>query len=208
MIGYVVGTAAFLVGALAVAGAVPNAELATSARPVALAAERTIGAAPAMFISFAAIIAGLGTLNGWILLSGRIPVSAARDGIFFPALARLHPRFGTPHVSLIVATLIGSLALALYFTDTTLGVFDTIVQLSVLTTLLPHLYTAAAEWMLRRRGVLTENAPGRWRQQVVAVIAFAFVLWSMYGVGPEITRWAFLVILAGIPLYIWFRTRR
>jgi hypothetical protein len=42
----------------------------------------------------------------------------------------------------------------------------------------------------------------------VAIVAFAFVLWSMYGIGPVITRWAFLVILAGIPLYIWFKTRR
>lgn len=208
MLGYLVGTAAFLVGATAVAGAVPNAELAISARPVALAAERTVGAVPAMIISVAAIVAGLGTLNGWILMSGRIPVSAARDGIFFPALARLHPRYGTPYVSLIVATIIGSLSLGLYFTDTTLGVFDTIVQLSVLTTLLAHLYTAAAEWMLRRRDAMSPGAPRPWRQQLVAIVAFAFVLWSMYGIGAGITRWAFLVILAGIPLYIGFKTHR
>ncbi len=208
LIGYAVGTAAFLFAAVAVAGVVPNAELATSARPIALAAERTVGPWAATIIAFAAILAGLGTLNGWILMAGRIPVSAARDGIFFPALARLHPRYGTPHVSLIVATLIGSVSLGLYFTDTTLGVFDTIVQLSVLTTLLPHLYTAAAEWMLRRRGALAAGAGGGWRTQVIAIIAFAFVLWSMYGIGATITRWAFLVILAGIPLYIWFKTRR
>ena len=205
MIGYVVGTAAFLFAALAVAGAVPNAELATSARPIALAAERTVGPWAGTIIAFAAIIAGLGTLNGWTLMAGRIPVSAARDGIFFPALARLHPRFGTPYVSLIAATLIGSLALGLYFTDTTLGVFDTIVQLSVLTTLLPHLYTAAAEWMLRRRGRVQHG--NGWRSYTVAIIAFAFVLWSMYGIGAAITRWGFLVILAGLPLYIWFKTR-
>jgi basic amino acid/polyamine antiporter, APA family len=207
LLGYAVGTAAFLVGAVAVAGVVPNAELATSARPIALAAERTLGSWAATIIAFAAIIAGLGTLNGWILMAGRIPVSAARDGIFFPGLARLHPRFGTPHVSLIVATVIGSLSLGLYFTDTTLGVFDTIVQLSVLTTLLPHLYTAAAEWMLRRRGETQPDSASRVRSQIIAAIAFVFVLWSMYGIGPAITRWAFLVILAGIPLYIWFKTR-
>ena len=98
LIGYAVGTAAFLLGAFAVAGVVPNAELATSARPIALAAERTIGTWAATIIGVAAIVAGLGTLNGWILMTGRIPVSAARDGIFFPALGRLHPRYGTPHV--------------------------------------------------------------------------------------------------------------
>jgi hypothetical protein len=34
------------------------------------------------------------------------------------------------------------------------------------------------------------------------------VLWSMYGIAAPITRWGFLVILAGIPLYIGFKTRR
>ncbi|HZO17600.1 MAG TPA: amino acid permease [Gemmatimonadaceae bacterium] len=208
MLGYAVGTAAFLLAATAVAGVIPNAELATSARPIALAAERTIGPWAGTIIAFAAIVAGLGTLNGWILMAGRIPVSAARDGIFFSGLGRLHPRFGTPHVSLIVATLIGSLALGLYFTKTTLGVFDTIVQLSVLTTLLPHLYTAAAEWMLRRKGELPSTMGGLGGSRFIAPVAFAFVLWSMYGIAPSITRWAFLVILAGIPLYIWFKTRR
>ena len=62
--------------------------------------------------------------------------------------------------------------------------------------------------MLRRRGTLPEGAGGGWRTQVVAIVAFAFVLWSMYGIGATITRWAFLVILAGIPLYIGFKTRR
>ena len=44
-----------------------------------------------------------------------------------PVQASARSAIGTPHVSLIVATIIGSLSLGLYFTDTTLGVFDTIV---------------------------------------------------------------------------------
>jgi APA family basic amino acid/polyamine antiporter len=41
----------------------------------------------------------------------------------------------------------------------------------------------------------------------VAPIAFAFVLYTIYGVGAEVVLWGFLILLAGTPLYIWFATR-
>jgi hypothetical protein len=33
------------------------------------------------------------------------------------------------------------------------------------------------------------------------------VLYTIYGVGPEVALWGFLVVLAGMPLYVWFATR-
>jgi basic amino acid/polyamine antiporter, APA family len=208
MIGYLVATAVFLVTALAVAGVLPNAVVASSARPIALAAERAVAPWAGTVIGVAAIVAGLGTLNGWILMAGRIPVSAAEDGTFFERLGRLHPRFGTPHVSLVVGTAVASAMLLLYFDRSLLGVFNFIVLLAVLTTLLPHLFAAAAELMLARRDPARYTAAERRRAHVVAPIAFVFVLYTIYGVGGEVALWGFLVVLAGTPLYVWFATRR
>jgi amino acid transporter len=78
----------------------------------------------------------------------------------------------------------------------------------VLTTLVPHLYAAAAELMLSRRDPTRYDASARRRAQWVAPVAFAFVLYTVYGVGAEVVFWGFLVLLAGTPLYIWFATRR
>ena len=207
MIGYAIGTIAFLVTALAVAGAMPNDVVAGSARPIAVLAERTAGAWAGFVISITAIIAGTGTLNGWILMAGRIPLTAAQDGIFFRGLARVHPRFGTPYVSLIVGTAIASLMLLLYFNRTLLGVYNVIVLLTVLLTLLPHLYATAAELMLARRHPSRYTAAERRRAHVVAPVGFAFVLYTIYGVGAEVVFWGFLLVLAGTPVYIWFATR-
>jgi APA family basic amino acid/polyamine antiporter len=207
MLGYALATLIFLVAAVAVTGAMPTADVASSARPVAMAAERTLGPWAGAVIGVVAIVAGIGTLNGWILMAGRIPLTAARDGIFFRGLGRVHPRFGTPHVGLIVGTAVASAMLLLYFQKTLLGVFNFIVLLAVLTTLIPHLYAAAAELMLARRDPARYTPRERRRAHLVAPVAFVFVMYTVYGVGPQVALWGFLVLLAGMPLYIWFATR-
>lgn len=210
--GYALGTLVFLLTALAVAGALPNDEVADSARPIALAAERAVAPWAGAVIGVAAILAGLGTLNGWILMAGRIPVTAANDGIFFERLARIHPRFATPHVALIAGSAVASLMLTLMLDQSAekavLATFEFIVGLAVVTTLLPHLFAAAADLMLVRRDPARYTTSERRSAHIVAPVAFAFVLFTIYGVGPEVCMWGFLVLLAGTPLYIAFKTRR
>ncbi len=206
MIGYAIATVVFLLTAVTVAGVLPNDVVASSPRPIALAAERAIGPWAGTVIGVAAIVAGLGTLNGWILMAGRIPVSAAQDGLFFRAFGTIHPRFGTPHRALIAGTGVASAMLLLIFDRSLLGVFQFIVLLAVLTTLLPHLYSAAASLMLVRRDPSLYSAAARRRAHIAAPLAFVFVMYTIYGVGADVALWGFLTILAGIPLYIWLRT--
>jgi APA family basic amino acid/polyamine antiporter len=207
MIGYALGTLVFLSAALAVAGALPNGELSVSTRPMADVAARVAGPWGARMIGLAAIAAGMGTLNGWILMAGRIPVSAAQDGIFFERLARIHPRFRTPHAALLAGGAIASAMLFLGLSRTLLERFDSIVRFSVLLTLLPHLFAAAAQLLLARRDPQRYARKERRRAQIVAAIAFAFSMFTIYGVGPETALWGLLAVLAGIPLYVLFKTR-
>jgi len=205
LVGYLLATFVFLLSALAVAGSTDNATIAASARPMAVALERAVGPWAGTLISVAAVVAGLGTLNGWILMAGRIPVSAAADGLFFPAFARLHARWHTPHVSLLVAGAVASALLCLLFSSTLLALFNFIALLSVLTTLLPHLYSMAARIFFaraaQRRG--EEGAA----QLAIALTAFLFVLLTIYGCGFEVIAWGLLVVLAGTPLYALLKAR-
>lgn len=207
LIGYALGTLVFLATALVTAGVVPNEELASSARPLALMAERGVGDWAGTWITWAAAIAGLATLNGWILMAGRIPVAAAQDGLFFRRLGAVHPRLGTPVTGLLVGSGIASVTLLLALHESLLEAFNSIVALAVLTTLLPHLFAAAAQlhlaWQQPGRLAPAERRRAAW----VALLAFAAVLFFMYGCGPEIALWGFLVIFAGTPVYAWLRTR-
>lgn len=201
--GFWIGTSVFLATAVVTCGVVPNAELAQSTRPLALMVERGVGSWAGVYVTWAALIAGLATLNGWILMAGRIPLSAAQDGLFFASWGAIHPRTGTPVRALLWGSAIASLSLCLALHDSLLGAFETIVGLAVLTTLLPHLFAAAAQLYLARQD------PQRWQRsaQWVALLAFVAVLFFMYGCGPQVALWGFLVIFAGTPLYVLLKTR-
>jgi APA family basic amino acid/polyamine antiporter len=60
--------------------------------------------------------------------------------------------------------------------------------------------------MLARRPGGDWTAVQRWRIQIIGLVCFSFLLWATYGVGQEVIFYGFLVMMAGVPLYIWFRT--
>jgi APA family basic amino acid/polyamine antiporter len=191
-----------------VVGVLPNELIAGSPRPIELAVQQVLGMKAGWLVSVAAVAASIGVLNGWTLMVGRIPYSAAQDGIFFRRLAILHPRFGTPHVALIAGTAIASALLTLYFSNasTLLDVFTFLVLLANLGTLMPYLYNAAAALLLARRDPDAWPHDVRLRMRYSAMACFLFLLWTTYGIGEKAVFWGFLVLTAGVPLYIWFRT--
>jgi APA family basic amino acid/polyamine antiporter len=209
LLGYALATMIFLLSAIAVVGALPNDVIASSARPLELAVRETLGGVPAILVSMAAIGASIGVLNGWILMAGRIPFSAAQDGLFFSAFARVHPRFGTPYVALIGGCVITSAMLTLYFIpgSTLLGVFNFTVLLANLGTLFPYLYNSAAALMLARRDHGRFTMQEQRKTSLLALVCFLFLVWTTWGVGADVVFWGFLVLLLGTPLYIWFKTR-
>ncbi|HUR28238.1 MAG TPA: amino acid permease, partial [Planctomycetota bacterium] len=127
-----------------------------------------------------------------------VPVSAAADGLFFRAFSRLHPRWRTPHVALGVAGALSGLLLLELLSKRLLQVFDFVLLLSVLTTLLPHLLAMAAQFAFARR-------EGRVGAACTSAIAFAFVLLTIAGCGGANLLWGLCVLAAGVPLYAWLR---
>ena len=206
MIGYALGTLVFLLAAIVVAGVLPNDKIASSARPIAMVVEHAVGPIGAWIISGCAIVAGLGTLNGWMLVSGRAPVSAAQDGLFFKRIAAVHPRFRTPVFALVCSAAVGSLTLCLMLNRTLLETFNFIVLLAVWATLVPHLITAAAELALVRRDADRYTAIERRRAHVIAPLAFVAMMYFVYGAGAEIGRWGFLLMAAGMLAYAFLKS--
>ena len=84
--------------------------LAASTAVAADTASRLVGATGATLITVAAMLSILGFVNVVILATPRIFFAMARDGVFLQAAARVHPRFGSPHVSIVI---MGAWAIAL-----------------------------------------------------------------------------------------------
>lgn len=92
-------------------GALPS--LAASATPVADAAKVFLGAKGALVIVLGAVISIIGTLNVLMLSGSRLPYAFSNEQQLPPVFAKVHQRFATPHISLLVfaaATLAVSLA--------------------------------------------------------------------------------------------------
>lgn len=119
-------------------------DLALSSSPLAEAASGFAGPWAAWLMVVGAAISIFGTLNNTALAGPRYVYALARDGIGPAALARVHARYRTPAVAIVVQS---ALALPLALT----GSFVQLVLLSVMARLITYSGTAAAVLVLRRR---------------------------------------------------------
>ena len=105
---------------------------------------------------FSSVRAGGGTTS-WTAGARAVPFAAGVDRAMPAAFARLHPRYRTPHVALVIQGLAstGIFLASLYFTAGGDGTsvqeaYDILVNLTILIYFIPYLYLFAAYVRLRR----------------------------------------------------------
>lgn len=196
----------YIVSVTAIQGMIPAGELAKSSAPFADAARLLFGHTGYLLVAAGAVIACMGTLNGWALLQGQIPMAAARDGLFPHSLAKLN-RHGVPANGLIASSILVTVLMAMDFNESLVGMFNIVALLGTLTALIPYAFCAAAQLQILVDGKV-EATPREIRKAVVtAVLAFLFTLGAIYGAGRDAAFWTFLVLIAGIPMYTWRQWR-
>jgi basic amino acid/polyamine antiporter, APA family len=196
----------YILGTLAVFGTVSHGELGASTAPFTDAANNILGGTWAGdAVAVAAIVSGIGALNGWTMLCAEMPYAAARDGLFPGAFGKLRGDSGVPVFGIVASTVLASLITVFSYTRFE-DVFTKIVLLSVLTAVIPYLFSAAAQlyWLLVRgreslsRGRLT-------RDVTVSALAMAFSYWSIQGSGYQTVYYGLFVLLLGLPVYVWLK---
>ena len=128
-------------------------QLATSkAAPLAEAAGVALGGWARIVLLAGAVVSMLGHAGAMILAAPRMVFAFARDGLFPPALARLHPVHRTPAAAIMLQCII---VLALALTST----FERLAVLANLSLLMIYGACCLATWQLRRRDVRTGGPP-------------------------------------------------
>lgn len=195
----------YVLSSVAVMGVISPRALAGSTAPFADAASVMWGGWAAYAVAAGAAVSSFGALNGWILLSGQIPLAVARDGLF-PAAFRRSSRWGTPVTGLVVSSVLATVLISMNYTRALVAQFTFILLLATLTTLVPYVLCSLAEPMIRARGPTREGrGPGVWL--AVSLLAFLYSLWAIAGSGRDTVYWGFLLLLAGVPVYVWIRWR-
>jgi amino acid transporter len=86
-------------------------------------------------------IAILGTASAWFSGAARLPFVAGVDRYLPPIIGRVHPRYHTPYVSLILFAVLSSLLIATSFLGVSVGeAYLTMLDLSVILQLAPSAY--------------------------------------------------------------------
>jgi glutamate:GABA antiporter len=109
---------------------------------------------PAVAILFAALIgfAVAGQADAWIAGNTRLPYAIGLDRYLPAAFARIHPRWRTPYVSLLVQVLAATVLLLMaQLGETVRSAYQILVDMTVIATLIPFVYIFASGWRFASR---------------------------------------------------------
>ena len=185
--------------------ALPAAAIANSAVPAAVASEAALGHLGIVLVSVGMMISMLATLNGTVMSGGRVPFAVARDGYFFKALGEVHPRFHTPALALVIQ---GAVAILLIVVG---GAFRELFSLAIFAEWLFYMVAASTIFVFRKR---EPDVARPYR-----TIGYPFVPAIFIGTAAVLLCYTFasnlrdsiagvVVILLGVPVYLWFARRR
>jgi APA family basic amino acid/polyamine antiporter len=173
--------------------------LAATMTPAADAAARWLGARGEMFVSAAIAISTFGFLDLAILAPTRVYYAMAADGAFVPALAKLHPKYHTPALAIVVQS---TWAIVLALTGEYGDLLDTVVFADWIFFGL----TVGALFVLRRRLGAPEGfrTPGYPWLPAFFVLVAVVVVFSTLRAAPTRSAVGAALLLLGIPVYYFF----
>lgn len=204
LVGTLVVMAAYLALNLLFFVAAPLAELSGVVAVGEVATRNLFGPRASTGLAALLSLALLSSLSAYVLIGPRVYYAMARDGFFFRFAARIHPRFGTPGLSILAQSLCAALMILtgtfeqlLTYIGFALGIFPWMAVAGVI--------------LLRRREPARERPYRVWGYPLVPVFYLAAMAWILAVAfvnrpGPSLL--ALATVAAGIPVYAWARRAR
>lgn len=184
-------------------GAMPQSVLAQSGAPIADILAQYFGAGIIKVITVGVVVSILGTTIGWLLSTARVAYAAGKDGMFPNFFAKVSKKNGTPYVSLIVGSVLVNILLAMNYQKSLVSAFNFVILLATLSYLPVYAFTAAADMMLMVKREKTFNFMYFIKSAFVPLVGFIYACWTIYGSGSDAVMYGFLLMLAGIPFYVY-----
>ena len=181
---------------------VPRHELIGAIGVGEIAAGRLFGSAAASMFAGVAILIILSSLSAWTLAGPRIYFAMARDGVFLPSAARVHPRYRTPAVAILAQTAWSALLVLS-------GTFEQLLTYTGFSVILFSALAVLSLFFMRIRGKDTDTFRAwgyPWAPAIFCVVSFTIVANTIVSApGPAFAGLG--VIVAGVPIYWWTKGR-
>jgi amino acid transporter len=137
-----------------------------------------------------------GYVSGMTLAVPRMLFALARDGFLPAPLARVHPRWHTPHLAIAAQTAI-VLAIALF------GNFEVLAVAANITILIVYAVCALAAIELRRRGVQGGGIPFQIPlTRVAPFLALAVIAWMLSGLAMSEWKAAGIILAVAVVVFV------
>jgi APA family basic amino acid/polyamine antiporter len=190
--GMAIVTVFYLSTNFVVFGMVPWQALAGSKTPLVLVGAALFGTAGAAVMTAGALVSVSGSDESGILGTARLSYAMAIDGLFPKVFASIHPGYETPYAALVIEGVIA------FFLSLISGISG-LISFSVFNMAFSFLVTCIALTVIARGR--TERLRG---QGILPWAGVAICLYLLWSTGPFDKIIGTLVILAGIPLYVFF----
>lgn len=183
---------------------IPIGELAATRGSVLdVVADRLLGVRAGDVMAVVAIVSLAAGINAWTFAGPRVYFAMARDGAFFKSAARVHPKYKTPAASIAAQA---AFAIALVLT----GSLDSLATYVGFSITLWAGAAVASVFVLRMREPQAPRPFRAWGYPVTPatfVVASALIVFNAIYTNPRVTGAGALIILAGVPLYYFFKRR-
>jgi putrescine:ornithine antiporter len=188
----------YVLSTAVIQGIVPNADLANSTGPFALAYAQMFNPTVGSIIMALAVLACLGSLLGWQFTIAQTGKSAAEDRMF-PAIFSQVNRSGAPVTGMVVLGVVQSLLALMTISPTLSEQFAALVNLAVVTNVIPYIVALSALIVMMQSASVSEKIYRR--NVVVATIAMLYSVFAIYASGKDAVLGGMLVL--GIAYVVW-----
>jgi APA family basic amino acid/polyamine antiporter len=183
--------------------AIPVESMGSLERIGEASATAVFGPGAGRMITVGVLISAFGCISATILYAARIYQPMAEDGVFFPALARIHPKHRTPSTSILAQGVWASLL-------TLSGSYEQLYTFTTFAVILFHAATGFAVFVLRRTRPDLHRPYRTWGYPLVPLLFIGSSVWLVANTLLEKPRESLigaLIIALGIPAYIFWQKR-
>jgi APA family basic amino acid/polyamine antiporter len=162
------------------------------------------GATGGYLMAAAIMISSFGCMNGLILSGARVYYAMAKDGLFFRNVAKLHPNYKTPAISLMVQ-MVWTCVLCIS------GSYGQLLDYIIFAVLVFYILTIVGLFVLRRThpdAVRPYKAVGYPILPALYIVMALFIDIVLLRYKPQYTWPGLIVVLLGIPVYYAWSRRK
>lgn len=185
----------------------PVETIAGSPSVAADAVKTVLGPVGGGIIALAIFISTFGTAGIYTLTAPRIYFAMSKDGIFFPQIAKIHPRYRTPYNAIILQSAWAALLVIFW------GTFENLISYVVFTDWIFFGLTAASIFIFRKKFPRGKNTKKEYRTPGYPVTPILFILMAAWFVintlieKPEQAVAGLIMLGLGLPVYFYWSKR-